>query len=141
MKRESRVTKQADPVDLLVAARVRILRKHFKLSQEDLGKRLGLTFQQIQKYERGTNRISAGRLFQLAKIFDVPIQELYPGKDEDNEGVVDGPETRMITTFALSAQGWRLCKAFLGIKDPGLRKSIISLVEEVQTEASDSKTK
>src|SRR5215475_13236549 len=67
-----------DPVDAEVAKRVRALRLERGLSQTELSDALGVTFQQVQKYERGANRISAGRLFRIAKVFDVPVTFFFP---------------------------------------------------------------
>jgi transcriptional regulator with XRE-family HTH domain len=74
--------KQANPIDAQVGNRVRLRRMLIGMSQEKLGELLGLTFQQVQKYEKGVNRIGAGRLFQVARILSVPIDYFY-------EGVVD----------------------------------------------------
>ncbi len=75
-------TKQPTDIDRLVGARVRMARKELKLSQEKLGLQVGLTFQQIQKYERGTNRISAGILYEFSKILEKPITYFYDEKVE-----------------------------------------------------------
>jgi transcriptional regulator with XRE-family HTH domain len=78
-------SKRTNVIDLLVAKRIRAYRKQLGLSQSDLARKLGLTFQQIQKYEKGSNRVGAGRLFEIAGIFDIPIQALYPESDESVE--------------------------------------------------------
>jgi transcriptional regulator with XRE-family HTH domain len=122
--------KPVDVIDMFVGERVREYRKEFSLTQSQLAERLGVTFQQVQKYEKETNRISAGRLFQIAEILKVPIQELYPQADEvaAAQAVRDDAGQR-VSTFALSADGWRLCQAFLRITDADLRRSIIALVQ------------
>ncbi len=74
-----RVTKKANPIDAQVGNRVRIRRMLIGMSQEKLGDLLGLTFQQVQKYEKGVNRIGAGRLFEIARILGVPIDFFYDG--------------------------------------------------------------
>ena len=68
-----------DVVDVLVGRNIRILRKQRRMSQTDLANKIGVTFQQVQKYENGTNRIASGRLFQIAKLLDVPVQALFEG--------------------------------------------------------------
>ncbi|MFO1184507.1 MAG: helix-turn-helix transcriptional regulator [Bauldia sp.] len=73
---------QMNPIDVHVGARLRLLRVKAKLSQQAIGKMLGLTFQQIQKYEKGTNRISASKLFELAGILDCSVQDFFAGLEE-----------------------------------------------------------
>ena len=73
---------QMNPIDVHVGARLRLLRVKSKLSQQAIGKMLGLTFQQVQKYEKGTNRISASKLFELAKILDCSVQDFFSGLTE-----------------------------------------------------------
>src|ERR1700755_2442997 len=79
--------KQANPVDTQVGNRVRIRRMLIGMSQEKLGDLLGLTFQQVQKYEKGVNRIGAGRLYEIARILGVPIDFFYEGVAGSSEGV------------------------------------------------------
>ena len=125
-------TKQSSAIDVLVAERIRAHRKMRGLSQADLAKKLGVSFQQVQKYENGVNRIGAGRLFELAELFDVPIQALYPESAESVErSRYQTDEARKISEFLVSADGWRLCHTFLKIKDAKLRKTIIALVQEM----------
>lgn len=73
---------QMNPIDVHVGTRLRMLRVKAKLSQQAIGKMLGLTFQQIQKYEKGTNRISASKLFELAGILDCTVQDFFTGLEE-----------------------------------------------------------
>src|SRR5579885_3362661 len=81
--------KQANPIDVQVGNRVRIRRMLIGMSQERLGDLLGLTFQQVQKYEKGVNRIGAGRLFEVARILGVPIDFFYDGVAPSSEGVAE----------------------------------------------------
>lgn len=126
--------KQPNPIDVHVGSRVRLRRLVIGLSQEKLGEKLGLTFQQVQKYEKGTNRIGASRLFEIARILGVPVQFFY----EDMEPV-DGPEpafaepagTPFLMDFVSSAEGLALNRAFSEIKDPGLRRSVVDLVKQL----------
>ena len=125
-------TKKPELVDELVAYRIRAYRKECRMSQMELASQLGVTFQQLQKYEKGTNRISAGRLYALAHIFGVPIQALYPNSDDSFAQAVDlGGAVKQMSDFTLSADGWRLCRAFLQISNAQLRKKIIALVQDV----------
>lgn len=125
------------PVDSYVAQRLRALRKAKGLSQSQLGSELGLTFQQIQKYEKAVNRIGAGRLFEVARILGVPIHEMYPeaGTDVENGGEL-GDGVKRVSEFALSAEGWRLCNAFLSIKNRQTRKTLVALVLELAEKAA-----
>ena len=124
--------KKPELIDIMVAQRVRAFRKEKGLSQATLAKELGLTFQQIQKYEKGTNRIGAGRLFEIARVFNVPIQALYPESEESIERAENRTkELKEVSDFVMSADGWRLCHAFLRIKDAHRRKKIIALVQEI----------
>lgn len=130
MSEEKSPSKSVDVIDTFVAERVREYRKELSLAQAQLAERLGVTFQQIQKYEKGTNRISAGRLFQIAEILKVPIQELYPqAADAAAAQTSRDDAAHRVSNFALSADGWRLCQAFLRIGDADLRRSIIALVQ------------
>ena len=121
--------KRATSVDAEVAKRVRAQRTRLGLSQTQVGQKLGVSFQQIQKYERGTNRIGAGRLFQLAAIFNIPIQALFP-QNEQQAGQ-SSEERDALSDLLLTADGRRLCKAFLQVEDRQVRKQIIALVESV----------
>jgi transcriptional regulator with XRE-family HTH domain len=124
--------KRVNVIDVLVAGRVRACRKEFGLSQGELAQQLGVTFQQVQKYEKGVNRIGAGRLYELARIFGVPIQKLFPESEESvTRAEYRNGGAQLISDFALSTDGWRLCRAFLQIKDSDLRKKVIALVEQI----------
>ncbi|MEM6625827.1 MAG: helix-turn-helix transcriptional regulator [Pseudomonadota bacterium] len=118
-------------IDKHVGRRVRWRRRELSLSQERLGELLGLTFQQIQKYEKGVNRISAGRLFDLAQVLDTTVGYFYQGVDEVSAAISRGvaedgaPEdfTGLIDSDAVD-----LVLAFQSIPDPKLRKSILAMV-------------
>lgn len=130
--------KQVGAIDVAVAARVRTHRKALGLSQTDLAKELGVTFQQVQKYENGTNRIGAGRLYEMADVLQVPIHALYPERSanattEDASG--RDQAMQKISQMIASADGWRLCQAFSKITDPKVRKSIIALAEQLSQQA------
>ncbi|MBN9289766.1 MAG: helix-turn-helix transcriptional regulator [Hyphomicrobium denitrificans] len=113
------------------------------MSQEKLGEHLGLTFQQVQKYEKGVNRIGASRLFDLAKVLGVPVQFFY---DEAPSGVqttgnviagfADQPGESYVVDFLGTREGLELNKAFARISDPKVRRSIVDLVRSLAGEES-----
>lgn len=129
--------KQANPVDARVGHRVRLRRMLMGMSQERLGELLGLTFQQVQKYEKGVNRIGAGRLFEIAGILSVPVSFFY----EDAEaaltatpGFAEDDESGSVMEFISSGEGLQLTLAFMRIKDSKVRRRILDLVRELSDE-------
>jgi transcriptional regulator with XRE-family HTH domain len=131
--------KQANPVDGLVGNRVRLRRMLTGMSQEKLGDLLGLTFQQVQKYEKGVNRIGAGRLFEIAKILNVKIDFFYEGAEELMSGLVRGfaedSNKPPVLEFVSSGEGLQLSVAFMKIKESQVRKRVIDLVKSLADEA------
>jgi transcriptional regulator with XRE-family HTH domain len=127
------VTKKANPIDAQVGNRVRIRRMLIGMSQEKLGDLLDLTFQQVQKYEKGINRIGAGRLFEIARILDVPIDFFYDGIDASAEGPGEAGTTPVME-FVSSSEGMQLALAFMKIKDPKVRKRMLDLVKSLAEE-------
>jgi transcriptional regulator with XRE-family HTH domain len=126
------LAKRATVIDGLVGERIRAHRMIRGLTQIALAEKLGLTFQQVQKYEKGINRVGAGRLLELADIFQVPIEALFPASATAVEpSQLKADEAREISKFSFSAEGLGLCRAFLRIEDPKLRKTIIALVQEL----------
>ena len=123
--------KATNSIDAYVAGKLRNYRKQLGLSQADIAKQLGVTFQQIQKYEAGLNRIGAGRLFQFASIYGIPMQELFPRNAGTADGIKRAEKMDEIARFALSPEGWKLCEAFLRIKDPRQRRIVVSLIQEM----------
>lgn len=126
--------RSADDVDAFVGSRVRIRRMTLGISQEQLGAALGLTFQQVQKYEKGQNRIGAGRLFRIAQILSVPVQYFYDGlptadAEEDTDDVAE--RTASVQAFLASAEGHALSMAFLKIDDVPTRRRIVDLVSTI----------
>ncbi len=129
--------KQASPIDIQVGNRVRLRRMLIGMSQEKLGELLGLTFQQVQKYEKGVNRIGAGRLFQVAHILSVPIDYFYEGLNgETQPGVAtdSGAASPPVMEFLSSGEGLQLTLAFMKIKDPKVRKRVLDLVKTLSAE-------
>jgi transcriptional regulator with XRE-family HTH domain len=112
-----------NPVDAAVGARMRLLRQRRKMSQEELGKAIGVTFQQVQKYENGKNRIGASRLNMVADALNVPISELFDDTSPTSN------TTRVTKSLAFDAQALRLAEAFVKISDKELRSSLVDLTE------------
>lgn len=118
--------KKERKLDAYIGARVRMRRLMLNMSQEALSGKLGVTFQQVQKYEKGLNRISASRLFELAQALRVPVSYFYDGMDEmdglaqpngANEGMQDNPPVPPLMEFMSSGAGVELNQAFLRIDD------------------------
>lgn len=124
-----------NPVDIHVGARVRLRRKILRLSQEKLGDELGVTFQQVQKYERGANRVGASRLWKLSEILDVPVSFFYDGLSTEYGGQSDSPallsespdQSPIVYDFINSTDGVSLAKAILKIKNKAVRRQILEL--------------
>lgn len=128
---EERGSRRANPVDVHVGGRVRLRRMLLGMSQEKLGEHLGLTFQQIQKYEKGINRIGASRLFDLSQVLGVPVQFFYEElalSGGDAAGFAERPAESYAAEFLGSREGLELNKAFARISDPRVRRSIVDLV-------------
>ena len=127
--------KKANPVDAHVGYRVRLRRVLIGMSQERLGELLGLTFQQVQKYERGMNRIGAGRLYEVAEILGVPISFFYEGVNGvQRSGEGGGLESSAVMDFLSSNEGIQLSTAFMGIRDAKVRRRLLDLVRSIAGE-------
>ena len=125
--------KKPNPVDTHVGSRVRLRRMLLGISQERLGESMGLTFQQVQKYEKGVNRIGASRLFQISKILDVPVQFFFEeapnlGDGGRVRGMAEPESETFILEFLNSREGLELNRAFVKIGEAKVRKSIVELV-------------
>ena len=127
--------KQANPIDVQVGNRVRIRRMLIGMSQERLGDLLGLTFQQVQKYEKGVNRIGAGRLFEVSRILNVPVDFFYEGLGP-NPAAANEPDAAAppVMEFVSSGEGLQLSLAFMKIKDAKVRKRVLDLVKSLAEE-------
>ncbi|MFE1601377.1 helix-turn-helix domain-containing protein [Methylobacterium sp. ID0610] len=133
--------KAPDPIDRHVGHRVRVRRLLVGVSQEKLGDALGVTFQQIQKYEKGANRISASRLQQIAEMLGVPVGFFYEGAPRPESGHdEERPETpRLPATDVLwTSQDLQLVRAFQRVTDPQVRRRLVSLVEALGGKESAS---
>jgi transcriptional regulator with XRE-family HTH domain len=131
-----------NPIDRHVGSRVRLRRMLLGVSQEKLGEALGLTFQQIQKYEKGTNRISASRLQNIAKILGVQVSFFFEGAPLGDAGVGTGSGLAesagpgYVADFLSTSEGVQLNKAFIRITDPKVRRRVIDLVESLAGEGA-----
>ena len=126
--------KVPNPTDQYVGGRVRMRRLMLEMSQEKLGHGLGLTFQQVQKYEKGTNRISASRLQNISQILQVPVSFFFEGAPTipgTPVGKGAAPSPTYVTNFLASADGLALTKAFMSISKPKLRRHIVHLVQDI----------
>ena len=119
-------------IDQGVGSRVRMRRLMLKLSQTDLADGLGLTFQQVQKYEKGMNRIGAGRLQQIAHILQVPVTFFFETASPHPPTVARDQSLANLNDFVASRDGQTLAKAFMTIGDIRLRRRIVDLVKEIE---------
>jgi transcriptional regulator with XRE-family HTH domain len=136
-------TKAPNPVDRYVGSRVRMRRIMLGMSQEKLGDALGLTFQQVQKYEKGTNRVGASRIQQISEILQVPVSFLFeggPSGTTNTEEFSEGTSPAYVSDFLATSEGLALTRAFTRITDAKLRRSIVDLVEQIAArEAADKR--
>jgi transcriptional regulator with XRE-family HTH domain len=128
------VKKVPNPIDKYVGSRVRMRRMMLGMSQEKLGKSLNLTFQQVQKYEKGTNRIGASRLQQISNILQVPVSFFFEGApDQANSpnSLGEAPSPAYVSDFLATSDGLALTQSFMKIKDGKLRRRIVDLVQQI----------
>jgi transcriptional regulator with XRE-family HTH domain len=127
--------KKPNPIDVHVGSRVRLRRNMLGMSQEKLGEALGITFQQIQKYEKGANRVGASRLQAIATTLNVPVSFFFedaPGESgEVIRGLNEESSTAYVVDFLNSSEGLQLNRAFVKIADPKVRRKIIDLVKSL----------
>ena len=135
-------TKAPNPVDKYVGSRVRMRRIMLGMSQEKLGDALGLTFQQVQKYEKGTNRVGASRIAQISEILQVPVSFLFeggPSRTANTDGYNEGTSPAYVSDFLATTEGLALTRAFTRITDAKLRRSIVELVEQIAAREAPEK--
>jgi transcriptional regulator with XRE-family HTH domain len=136
--RESRPS----PIDVHVGSRIRLRRTLLGMSQERLGEALGLTFQQVQKYERGVNRVGASRLFDLSRVLDVPISFFFDDMPESVASTLGPPMSRRTSGFNETQDGFgddtlsrretlELVRAYYRITDPAVRKRVFDLIKSM----------
>lgn len=131
--KEQENKKKPNPTDVHVGSRIRMRRNILGMSQEKLGEHLGITFQQIQKYEKGTNRVGASRLQAIASILDVPVSYFFAdaptGESAELTGMAEGRSANFVLDFVNSGEGLQLNRAFVRISDPKIRRRLIDLVK------------
>lgn len=138
MSESSDAERHPNPVDLHVGARIRMRRKILGVSQERLAEDLGLTFQQIQKYERGANRVSASKLYEIAKSLQSSVAYFFEGlADTTGEGVAEGGEP-YVHDFLMTSEGLELAGLFPRITRPKVRRRILELVRSMAEEDAAS---
>ncbi len=129
------MTANPNPVDIHVGSRVRLRRTLLGMSQEKLGNALGLTFQQVQKYERGTNRIGSSRLFLLSRILDVPVSfffdDMSPEVAAGQRGFAEAEQANFDQDDLAKRETLELVRAYYKITDPAVRKRLFDLVKAV----------
>src|SRR3954468_5338589 len=128
-----------NPIDIRVGARLRLRRNMLGLSQEKLGEAIGLTFQQVQKYERGANRVGSSRLYDLSRVLDVPIAYFFdemPGAVQDKSpsrlmGLANPPTADYKPAPMAKRETLELVRAYYKITDPALRKRLFELIKSI----------
>lgn len=129
--------KKPNPIDIHVGSRIRLRRNMLSMSQEKLGESLGITFQQIQKYEKGTNRVGASRLQAISTILAVPVSFFFedaPDQKASPRGLAEDHSTSYVVDFLNSAEGLQLNRAFVKIADARVRRKIVDLVKALAAE-------
>ncbi|MEW5729582.1 MAG: helix-turn-helix transcriptional regulator [Pseudomonadota bacterium] len=139
-----------NPIDVHVGARVRLRRTLLGMSQEKLGEALGLTFQQVQKYERGANRVGASRLFDLSRVLDVPVSFFFDDMTDDMKRQtpamltlgtgLEEPQTEFVADPMARRETLELVRAYYRITDPAVRKRVYELAKAL-ADASEGGTK
>ena len=132
--------KAPNPIDKHVGARVRMRRMMVSMSQEKLGEHLGITFQQIQKYEKGTNRIGASRLQQISTVLGVPVAFFFEGAPSvgpEVDGMAENQSPAYVADFLATSDGLTLTRNFMRIPDPKVRRKIVDLVIAIAGEAEN----
>ena len=133
-----------NPIDIHVGKHVRLRRTLLGMSQEKLGKAINLTFQQVQKYERGTNRIGSSRLYQLSQVLDIPVSYFFDGLPSEFSGLkAPGLADVKIAPFEgdplVKRETLELVRAYYRITDPSVRKRVFELVKAVAKPATSDK--
>jgi len=132
--------KTPNPIDVHVGSRIRLRRAMVGMSQEKLGESLGITFQQVQKYEKGTNRVGASRLQNIAAVLNVPVSFFFEDAPTGNAEAATGmaeSSSSYVVDFLSSSEGLQLNRAFVKVSDPKVRRKIIDLVRSLADETAD----
>lgn len=130
--------RKPNPIDIHVGSRVRLRRTMSGMSQEKLGEGLGITFQQIQKYEKGTNRIGASRLQEIASLLSTPVSFFFEGApgsgNAGQAGFAESKSTNYVVDFLSSSEGLQLNRAFVKIPEQKVRRKLIELARALANE-------
>jgi len=133
------------PVDVRVGARLRLRRNMLGLSQEKLGGMIGLTFQQVQKYERGANRISASRLHELSRVLDVPVSFFFddtdPVRAPATGGFAEPPAEAFQSDPLRKSETIELVRAYFSIEDSAVRRPLLDLAKALAAESHEAPKK
>ncbi len=129
--------KRPNPTDIYVGSRIRMRRKMLGLSQEKLGERLGITFQQIQKYEKGTNRVGASRLQAMSDALEVPVAYFFPEAGPHQSGGMKEESATYMMEFLSTSEGLDLTRAFTKILNPKVRRKLVELVRALAESSSE----
>jgi transcriptional regulator with XRE-family HTH domain len=124
-----------NPIDKYVGSRVRMRRMMLSMSQEKLADAIGLTFQQVQKYEKGTNRMGSSRLQQIANVLQVPVTFFFEGAPGQPKLDGKAPSPAYVSDFLATSDGLALTRAFMRLPNAKLRRSIVTLVAEIAGDA------
>ena len=129
-------TGKPNPTDIHVGSRLRLRRTLLGLSQGKLGEAVGLTFQQIQKYERGANRVGASRLYALSRVLDVPVAFFFEEMPAEISGkgvpgLAEGPQVGFSADPLAKRETLELVRAYYRIKDPNVRKRLFNLAKSL----------
>ena len=128
-----------NPVDIHVGTRVRLRRQVMKMSQEKLGDQLGVTFQQVQKYERGANRVGASRLWRMSQVLDVPVSFFFEGLNQAMPAgeFAEGDQLPVVYDFINSTDGVSLAMAVSQIKSKAVRRQILELARSLAAQEDE----
>lgn len=132
--------KKPNPTDVHVGSRIQLRRNMLGMSQEKLGETLGITFQQIQKYEKGTNRVGASRLQAISEVLTVPVAFFFedaPTHSFSGQGLAEDAAANLTLDFATGPEGLQLSRAFVKIKDTKVRRKVLDLIKALGAEDSD----
>lgn len=125
--------KKPNPIDIEVGSKIRLRRNFMGMSQTELGDKLGITFQQVQKYEKGTNRVSASRLKDISRVLDMPVafffEELSDVAGEENGEKHHTAQLQDHMSFITTGEGVKLIRCYTSIKDPKVRAKAFELIK------------
>lgn len=132
--------RKPNPIDVHVGSRIRLRRTMIGMSQEKLGDALGITFQQVQKYEKGANRVGASRLQEISRVLNTPISFFFedaPGSPTAKDGFQESNATSYVVDFLSSSEGLQLNRAFVKIQDPKVRRKLVELTKALAAEEEE----